>query len=129
MSTQKKENIVKQTTAKGLEPSSQHAPRRGAVVKRAVVDARAEARRIVAEAARGADEMRERAARESREMREAAYEEGREAAKHEAGLTQLQLIINNDWRSRHPVESRDLEDTHRDYPTRGPAFRRDDAMG
>lgn len=89
MSTQKKENIVKQTAAKGLEPSSQHAPRRGAVVKRAVVDARTEARRILAEAAQHAEELRARAELEARELREAAYVEGREEALSE--LNQLLL--------------------------------------
>lgn len=80
MSTQKKDNIVKQTAAKAPDPSAPHAPRRGPVVKRAVVDARAEARRILAEAARQAEELRARAEKETRELREAAYEEGREQA-------------------------------------------------
>jgi type III secretion protein L len=81
MSTQKNDNIIKQPGAKGREEATHiNAPRREAVVKRAVVDARAEARRILADASQQADELRARAEREAREMREAAYEEGREAA-------------------------------------------------
>jgi type III secretion protein L len=80
MSTQKNDNIIKQTTAKGRDAAPTHATRRGAVVKRAVVDARAEARRILADAAREADELRERAEREAHELREAAYQEGLESA-------------------------------------------------
>ncbi|HEX8292668.1 MAG TPA: type III secretion system stator protein SctL [Pyrinomonadaceae bacterium] len=81
MSTRQNDNIIKQPGAKGREDGPPaHAPRREAVVKRAVVDARAEARRILAEATQQADELRARAREEAREMREAAYEEGREAA-------------------------------------------------
>lgn len=80
MSTQKHDNIIKQTAAKGREAAAPHAARRGAVVKRAVVDARAEARRILSDAAREAEELRERAAREAEELREAAYQEGLESA-------------------------------------------------
>ena len=79
MSTQKNENIIKQTAAKGREAPA-HAARRGAVVKRAVVDARAEARRILADAAREAEELRGRAEREAAELRDAAYREGLESA-------------------------------------------------
>jgi type III secretion protein L len=87
MSTQKNDNVIKQPGAKGREASA-HAPRRGAVVKRAVVDARAEARRILADAAREADELRERAEREAHELREAAYQEGLESA-----LAELNQIL------------------------------------
>lgn len=80
MSTQKNDNIIKQTAAKGREAAAPHATRRGAVVKRAVVDARAEARRILADAAREAEELRERAEREAQELRESAYQEGLETA-------------------------------------------------
>lgn len=79
MSTQKNDKIIKQPGAKG----------RGPVVKRAVVDARAEARRILADAAREAEELRELAAREAREARETAYREGLESALAE--LNQLLL--------------------------------------
>ena len=80
MSTQKNDNVIKHPGAKGREAAPPHAQRRGAVVKRAVVDARAEARRILADAAREADGLRERAEREARELREAAYQEGLESA-------------------------------------------------
>ncbi len=89
MSTQKSENVIKQAAAKArgaAEPA--RGLRHGAVVKRAVAEARAEARRILADANREAEELRERAARESRELREAAYEEGREAA-----LSELNFIL------------------------------------
>ena len=86
MSTQKNDNVIKQHGAKGREAAA--TARRGAVVKRAVVDARAEARRILADAAREAEETRGRAEREARELREAAYEEGREAA-----LSELHVIL------------------------------------
>lgn len=88
MSTQKHDNVIKQPGAKGREAVATHATRRGAVVKRAVVDARAEARRILADAAREAEELRERAARESQELREAAYQEGLESA-----LAELNQIL------------------------------------
>lgn len=90
MSTQKKDNVIKQPAAKGREATAPTTPssRRGSVVKRAVVDARAEARRILAEAERDADALRERAEREARELREAAYEEGRETA-----LSELNQIL------------------------------------
>ncbi|HEX8720750.1 MAG TPA: type III secretion system stator protein SctL [Pyrinomonadaceae bacterium] len=82
MSAPEKSNVIKHAAAKGREGSqaTPHAPRRGAVVKRAVAEARAEARRILADAARQADELRERAEREARELREAAYQEGLEEA-------------------------------------------------
>jgi type III secretion protein L len=89
MSTQKGENVIKQPGAKtrgAAEPV--RGLRHGAVVKRAVAEARAEARRILADANREAEELRERAAREARELREAAYEEGREAA-----LSELNFIL------------------------------------
>lgn len=89
MSTQKSENVIKQTAAKSrgaAEPA--RGLRHGAVVKRAVAEARAEARRILADANREAEELRERAARDARELREAAYEEGREAA-----LAELNFIL------------------------------------
>jgi type III secretion protein L len=89
MSTQKKDNIIKQPSFQGREAgATPHTPRRESVVKRAVVEARAEARRILADAAREAGELRERAAREARELREAAYEEG-----HEAALAELNHVL------------------------------------
>lgn len=89
MSTQKKDNVIKQGAVKEREVTAPPpSARRGAVVKRAVVDARAEARRILAEAGREADALRERAEREARELREAAYEEGRETA-----LSELNQIL------------------------------------
>ena len=87
MSTQKNDNVIKQPGAKGRE-TAPPAARRGAVVKRAVVDARAEARRILADAAREAQELRERAEHEARELREAAYQEGLESA-----LSELNHIL------------------------------------
>jgi type III secretion protein L len=85
MSTSDKGNVIKHATAtaskpRDASPSASHAPRRGAVVKRAVAESRAEARRILADAQREAEELRERAAAEAREMREAAYREGLETA-------------------------------------------------
>ena len=80
MSTQKNDNVIKHPGAKGREAAPSHAQRRGAVVKRAVVDARAEARRILADAAREAEVLRARAEREAQELREAAYQEGLESA-------------------------------------------------
>jgi type III secretion protein L len=90
MSTQKKDNVIKQGAAKGREATTTPplSTRRGSVVKRVVVDARAEARRILAEAVRDADGLRECAEREARELREAAYEEGRETA-----LSELNQIL------------------------------------
>ena len=52
----------------------------GSVVKRAVVEARAEARRLLAEAESEAQRVREEAEAEARELRERAFAEGREAA-------------------------------------------------
>lgn len=78
MSAQKKDNIIKQPGAPG----------RGVVVKRAVVDARAQARGILSDASQQAEELRARAEREAREMREAAYEDGREAA-----LSELNALL------------------------------------
>ncbi|HEV2861561.1 MAG TPA: type III secretion system stator protein SctL [Pyrinomonadaceae bacterium] len=97
MSTQKNENVIKQPDVKArgaAEPS--HAPRRGAVVKRAVAEARAEARRILAEAHHEAEELRERARHEARELREAAYEEGREAALEELNFLLLEAHERRD---------------------------------
>ena len=89
MSAHEKRNIIKQPAAKGSESApSAPPPRSGPVLKRAVVEARAEARRILSEATREADELRERAEREARELRETAYEEGREAA-----LSELHQIL------------------------------------
>jgi len=87
MSTQKSDNIIKQTGAKGREVSA-NTTRRGAVVKRAVVDARAEARRILADAERDAEELRARAGHEAEELRDAAYQEGLESA-----LAELNQIL------------------------------------
>lgn len=86
MSTQKNDNIIKQHNAKGREAA--HTPRRNTVVKRAVVDARAEARRILADAEHDAEELRERAEREAKELRETAYQEGLESA-----LAELSQIL------------------------------------
>jgi type III secretion protein L len=63
----------------------------GSVVKRAVVESRAEARRILAEAEQEAAALRANAENAARELREAAYQEGREAAMLE--ITQLLLDI------------------------------------
>lgn len=87
MSTQKKDPIIKQASVKGREASA-HATRHSTVVKRAVVDARAEARRILADAAREAEELRTRAERESEELRESAYQQGLESA-----LAELNQIL------------------------------------
>ena len=95
MSTQKNDNVIKQHGAKGRESAS-HTPRRGAVVKRAVVDARAEARRILADAAREAEETRGRAEREARELREAAYQEGHEEALAEMNQALLEAHERRD---------------------------------
>ena len=87
MSTQKNDNVIKQPGAKGRE-TAPPAARRGAVVKRAVVDARAEARRILADAERDAEELRARAGHEAEELRDAAYQEGLESA-----LAELNQIL------------------------------------
>jgi type III secretion protein L len=98
MSTPKKDNVIKQPALKGREgaPASHAARVGGAVVKRSVVEARAEARRIVAEAAREAEELRESAEQAARELREAAYEEGREAALAELNLLLLEAHERRD---------------------------------
>jgi type III secretion protein L len=59
------------------------------VVKRPLVEARAEARRLLAEAEQESAELRESTRAAARELREAAYQEGREAALLE--LNQLLL--------------------------------------
>ena len=63
--------------------------RAGAVVKRAVVDANAQARRILADAERDAAAILENAEQSARSLREAAYQEGYESALSE--FTQLLL--------------------------------------
>jgi type III secretion protein L len=91
MSAQDKGNIIKQARpqgAGGRAAAESHEQRRGAVVKRAVVEARSEARRLIAEAEREAAELRAQAEEHARELREAAYEGGREAA-----LTELNVIL------------------------------------
>lgn len=95
MSTQKKDNVIKQPGAKGREASA-NTPRRGAVVKRAVVDARAEARRILADAERAAEETRGRAERAAEELREAAYQEGLESALAELNQVLLEAHERRD---------------------------------
>ena len=80
-------NIVKRRT--GADAASPPTGRRSAVVvKRAVVEARAEARRLLDEAEREAADLRERATTEARELREAAYREG-----HEAALLELNQLL------------------------------------
>ena len=80
-------NIIKRTSATSDLLASDGESR---VVKRPVVDARAEARRLLTEAQREAAELRESAQREARELREAAYREG-----HEAALLELhQLLVD-----------------------------------
>ena len=72
-----------------IKKSQAGAPAAGPVVKRAVVEARAEARRLVAEAEAEALRVREEAEGEARHLRERAYAEGREEALSE--LTELIL--------------------------------------
>jgi len=60
------------------------------IVKRPVVDARAEARRIVAEAETFAASVRERAEASAHELREAAYKAGYEAALSELNQSLLE---------------------------------------
>ena len=76
-------NIIKRTQAGASTTTA------GPVVKRAVVEARAEARRLVTEAESEAKRVREEAESEARELRERAFAEGREAALAE--LTELIL--------------------------------------
>lgn len=78
-------NVIKGASTK----AAPFAP--GGVVKRAVVEAQAEARRILADAEQAAALLRANAERSARELREAAYQEGREAAMLE--ITQLLLDI------------------------------------
>lgn len=72
-------NVIKQAQQSDEGQGRALSPLRG-VIKRAVVEARAEARRIVAEAESEAASLREQAAEEARELRETAYREGQEAA-------------------------------------------------
>jgi type III secretion protein L len=75
--------IIKQPDMTG---ASEHP---GSVVKRSVVEAKAEARRILTEARNEAEAIVENAEKTARELREAAYQEG-----HEASLLELhQLLI------------------------------------
>ena len=60
----------------------------GSVVKRSVVDAKAEARRILSDAQAKAASILEGAEKTARELREAAYQEG-----HEAALLELNQIL------------------------------------
>jgi type III secretion protein L len=101
MSTPEKSNVVKHATAANAKareaaPSASHAPRRRAVVKRAVAESRAEARRILAEANREAEDLRERAVAEARELREAAYQEGLETALAELNQALLEAHERRD---------------------------------
>lgn len=77
-------NVIKQPKRADVG----HAPPQGGVVKRPLVEARAEAARLLAEAERTADETRESARRTARELRAAAYAEGQEAA-----LTELNALL------------------------------------
>lgn len=76
-------NVIKKSQAGAAAVSA------GPVVKRAVVEARAEARRLIAEAEAEALRVREAAEGEARSLRERAYAEGREEALSE--LTELIL--------------------------------------
>jgi len=76
-------NVIKRSQAGGAGAPA------GPVVKRAVVEARAEARRLLAEAEAEARRVREQAEGEARTRRERAYAEGREEALSE--LTELIL--------------------------------------
>jgi type III secretion protein L len=107
MSTPEKGNIIKRAAAVGREASPPaQATRSKTVVKRVVVDARAEARRILDEAGREADELRAQAGREARELHQAAYEEGREAALYE--LNQLLLEAHERRESAFAGAERDV---------------------
>ncbi|HEX7314753.1 MAG TPA: type III secretion system stator protein SctL [Pyrinomonadaceae bacterium] len=77
-------NVIKQTEHADAGP----APSQGAVVKRPLVEARAEAARLLAEAEREAADTRAGAQQEARELREAAYREG-----HETALTELNALL------------------------------------
>ena len=76
-------NVIKKSQAAAAAVSA------GPVVKRAVVEARAEARRLLAEAEAEALRVREESEGEARTLRERAYAEGREEALSE--LTELIL--------------------------------------
>lgn len=69
--------VIKKASLKEAATSE---ARSSGVVKRPVVEARAEARRILSEAESSAHELHESAERAARELREAAYDESREAA-------------------------------------------------
>ncbi|HEV2763885.1 MAG TPA: type III secretion system stator protein SctL [Pyrinomonadaceae bacterium] len=91
-------NVIKQQKGAALKFQA----RRG-VIKRAVVEAEAEARRILSEAERRAAELRESAATAARDLREAAYLEGREEALQEFN----HLLL--DARSRRDTALADVE--------------------
>jgi type III secretion protein L len=74
--------IIKRT------PDTDHGTTLSGVVKRPIIDARAEARRIIAQAEAEAALIRQSAEGYAREMREAAYREG-----YEAALEQLNLFL------------------------------------
>ena len=82
--------IIKAASVKGAGRSL-----RG-IVKRPVVDARAEARRIVAEAEALASSLRESAEAEAHGLREAAYREGYEAALSELNQHLLDAVDTRD---------------------------------
>ncbi|HEX8474470.1 MAG TPA: FliH/SctL family protein [Pyrinomonadaceae bacterium] len=84
-------NVIKNPTLKERAKSP------NGVMKRAVVDARSEARRILSEAEHAATEIRARAEQTAAELREAAYQEGLEAA-----LLEL---------NEHLLEARERRDT------------------
>ena len=68
-------NIIKDSPAKGGGGSQP-----GSVLKRVIIDARAEAQRLITEAEARASELRESAELSGRTIREEAYREGRETA-------------------------------------------------
>ena len=92
-------NIVK-------DPAGQAATKTGAVVKRVIIDARAEAEQLLAQARTEAANVRNSAESFARQAREDAYNEGREAAlvelnehlvaareRREAALIELELDV------------------------------------
>lgn len=68
-------HIIKKALLREESPAADQA-----VIKRPIVEARAEARRILAEAEQQAARLREQAEQEARTLRETAYQEGLEAA-------------------------------------------------
>ena len=93
-------NIIKRAQAGASATTA------GPIVKRAVVEARAEARRLVTEAESEAKRVREEAESEARELRERAFAEGREEALTE--LTELILEARSRKDSALAEAERDL---------------------